>query len=111
MSKSGSWQELIKEFTDVVVSKMVCIVKEKDDGSVKLRLITDMLRSGVNSFVKLNERIVLPRLFDLIEATLRMMESCPSTEEVEMMVSDFSDAFHSMGVREEERRHQVASAN
>jgi hypothetical protein len=26
-------------------------------------------------------------------------------------VSDFSDAFHSMGVCEEERRHQVGSQN
>jgi hypothetical protein len=111
MSRVASWGELAKEFTNVVISKMACLVKEKDDGTVKLRLITDMLRSGINSFVKLHERIVLPRLFDLVEAALRMMETCAATEDVEMMVSDFADAFHSMGVCEEERRHQVSSQN
>jgi hypothetical protein len=40
-----------------------------------------------------------------------MMENCAASEDVEMMVSDFSDAFHSMGVCEEERRHQVGSQN
>jgi hypothetical protein len=110
MTKVAGWAELTQEFTNVVISKMACLVKEKDDGTVKLRLITDMLRSGINSFVKLHERIVLPRLFDLVEAALRMMENCAASEDVEMMVSDFSDAFHSMGVCEEERRHQVRLA-
>jgi hypothetical protein len=110
MTRMANWTELAKEFTNVVISKMACLVKEKEDGSVKLRLITDMLRSGINSFVKLHERIVLPRLFDLVEASLQMMESCETSADIEMMVSDFADAFHSMGVCEEERRHQVRLA-
>jgi uncharacterized protein YaaR (DUF327 family) len=111
MTKVDSWRDLMKQFSNVVVNKMACIVKLKDDGSVKLRLITDMLRSEVNKFVKLSERIVLPRLCDVVEATLRVLEACVGKPgwEAEMMVSDFSDAFHSMGVMEEERQHQIVA--
>jgi hypothetical protein len=107
MTKVDNWRDLRSQLGPVVVSKMAAIVKERGDGTMKLRLITDMLRSGVNAFVKLSERIVLPRLYDMIEAALRTMENTADGEEVEMMVSDFSDAFHSMGVLKEERRHQV----
>ena len=59
--------------------------------------------------MKLNERIVLPRLCDAVEAALGLLELCQGEEEVEFMVSDFSDAFHSMGVMEAERMHQVVA--
>ena len=74
MTKVDTWAELSEQMPEVVVNKMACILKTKDDGSVKLRLITDMLRSGVNAFVKLNERIVLPRLCDAVEALLGLLE-------------------------------------
>ena len=111
MTKVGSWTELVRELGDVVVNKMACIIKEKEDGTVKLRLITDMLRSRVNEFVKLNERLVLPRICDALEAALSLLELAQSNAEddVEMMVSDFADAFHSMGVHPSERRHQVVA--
>ena len=113
MTKYDSWADLMKEFRQVVVSRMACIVKEKDDGSVKLRLITDMLRSKVNMFVKLGERIVLPRLWDVVEATLKLLAARPNNTsddwDAEMLISDFADAFHSMGVHVDERRHQVVA--
>ena len=43
MSKVDSWKILVEQLPKVVVNKMACIVKEKDDGSIKLRLIFDML--------------------------------------------------------------------
>jgi hypothetical protein len=113
MTKYDNWAELMKEFRQVIVSRMACIVKEKDDGTVKLRLITDMLRSKVNMFVKLGERIVLPRLWDVVEATLKLLAARPDITsddwDAEMLISDFADAFHSMGVLEEERQHQVVA--
>ena len=57
-----------------------------------------------------SERIVLPRLCDAVEALLGIMESCGKEEDVEIIVSDFSDAFHTMGVNEQERKHQVVAA-
>eukprot|EP00972_Heterocapsa_arctica_P020297 2994840-Heterocapsa_arctica.AAC.1 len=35
---------------------MAAIIKEKDDGSLKVRLIIDFLRSRINEAVKLRER-------------------------------------------------------
>lgn len=111
MTKVDTWAELSEQMPEVVVNKMACILKTKDDGSVKLRLITDMLRSGVNAFVKLHERIVLPRLCDAVEALLGLLEQrADATQDVELLVSDFSDAFHTLGVHETERKHQVVVA-
>jgi len=112
MTKVEDWRSLKREFKEVVVNKMACITKLKEDGSVKLRLITDMLRSEVNKFVRLSERIVLPRLCDIVEAALAMTEFLPEGDEeqdIEMMISDFADAFHSMGVLAEERPNQIVA--
>ena len=46
---------------------MAALTKTREDGSLKLRLIIDMLRSGVNEHVRVHERIVLPRLSDMAE--------------------------------------------
>jgi hypothetical protein len=108
VSRHASLLELRQDLPEFVVNKMACVLKEKDDGSVKLRLITDMRRSGVNAHVKLHERIVLPRLCDAVADLLSLLELPGDGDNgVEMMVSDFADAFHSMGVHPSERKHQV----
>ena len=45
--------------------------KVKDDGRVKNRVIVDMLRSGGNARAKVPERLVLPRVIDVLEAARR----------------------------------------
>ena len=57
-----SWADVRARFQNPVVSKMAAAIKVREDGTKKVRLIIDMLRSGVNNRVKLTERIVLPRL-------------------------------------------------
>ena len=47
-------------------SKLAAIIEVRDAGTERVRIIIDMLRSGVNAFVKLEERIVLPRLRDVL---------------------------------------------
>ena len=50
----------------VVLNKLALLSKTKGDGSVKHRLVWDLRRSGVNLAVKQGERVVLPRLFDVV---------------------------------------------
>ena len=85
-----TWKDLLRAEPEVIVSKMVALTKQREDGTIKLRTIVDMLRSMVNSFVKLKERIVLPRLFDIVVNLMLLMSvaagSCDDI--VEMLVMD-----------------------
>ena len=59
-------------------SKMAIIVKIKDDGSKKHRLIVDLKRSGKNALAYMAERVVLPRLQDavfMMPLMLRMLSN------------------------------------
>ena len=88
-----------------MVSKLAAIIKEKEDGSLKVRIIIDMLRSHLNEFVKLSERLVLPRLRDMVDGLLWQVLHTQAGEEVEQVVTDFTDAFHTLRVLESERKH------
>ena len=107
----GTWDQVRALFGDVIISRLAAIIKTKEDGTIKVRLIVDMLRSHVNAFVKLHERVVLPRLMDVVTNLVDLALASPNglTEEefVEMMGLDFADAFHSMGVAKEELPYQV----
>ena len=66
-----------------------------------------MLRCGLNLFVKWDERFVPPRLRDILANALgRSLTVNPG--QVEQVVTDASDAFHTMPVCEDERPLQVA---
>ena len=106
--KSKRW---VKErFGSGTVSRMALIQKVKDDGKVKNRIIVDMLRSGGNSRARVPERLVLPRVVDVVdgarrlwsfrkelraqaEAEGRMPENPEELEEWEIIGADLSDAF------------------
>ena len=63
---------MLAQWKDVLVSKLAAIVKVRSDGSERVRIIIDMLRSGLNLFVQLEERIVLPRLRDVMADVMFM---------------------------------------
>ena len=111
VSKYASLKEAQQALGHVVVSRVAAIVKLREDGTTKLRIIIDMLRSMVNSFVKLGERIILPRLMDVVTDLLALSEAAArdgtADEIITQMVADFVDAFHTLGVRLEERPYQV----
>ena len=67
---------MVKRWSQVVVSRLACIVKLRDDGSKRVRIIIDMLRSGLNYFIKLEERLVLPRLRDVVANLLYLLSLC-----------------------------------
>ena len=98
---------VLRRFGNVVVSKMAAVVTLRKCGAVKLRLIVDMLRSHVNDHVRLHERIVLPRIQDLISDAVHFASFDDPEDDMDMMVVDWEDAFHSMGVIDEELPHQV----
>ena len=49
-----NWDQLKATFQHVIMSSVAALIKERDDGTYKVRIIFDMLRSMVNSFVKLS---------------------------------------------------------
>ena len=89
------------------MSKMAAVVKPREDGTTKLRLIIDMLRSHVNEHVRLHERIVLPRIVDMVRDSVSLLEGSSDGGDVDLMILDWEDAFHTMGVRAEELPHQI----
>ena len=103
----ASWAQLTAAHGPVVVSKLAALSKTKQDGTVKLRLIVDMRRSRLNAHVRLEERIVLPRLSDAVHDAMAMLQQSDSA--VDMLAVDFADAFQTMGVHAEELRNQVVA--
>ena len=83
---------------------MAAVVKPREDGTTKLRLIIDMLRSHVNEHVRLHERIVLPRIVDMVRDSVSLLEGSSDGGDVDLMILDWEDPFHTMGVRAEDIR-------
>ena len=74
-------------------SKMCLIVKTRDDGTLKLRLIVDLKRSGANRDAVIPQRVVLPRIRDATAMmTLMTEEAQPQDGEVKLLVADVKDA-------------------
>ena len=61
-----SWKEAEERFKAGTCSRMALLLKQKQDGSTKRRIILDMRRSGGNSRARVEERIILPRLGDVV---------------------------------------------
>ena len=98
-------------------SKMALILKQKDDGSIKRRIILDMKRSQGNSRAKTDESIVLPRLTDVVHILQEMWKprggdkgrrETNDDDDLEIYLVDLEDAFCHFPVRKEELRHCVA---
>ena len=103
-----TWEEVIAEHGKVLSSKLACIVKVREDGTLKVRDVIDLRRSGYNLLVKMVERIVLPRTKDLVDDALSMMEANVRGTEMWALVSDFADAFHTLGARPSEHKYLIA---
>ena len=100
LEKIGSWAQVLERWPDAMATKLAVLVKEKSDGSIKVRFIVDMLRSGINGLVKANERIVLPRGHNLITAILNLWETADFDDEIEFLVADIEDAFFLLNIAE-----------
>ena len=104
-----------KGFRGTTISKLGLIVKVKENGTKKRRIIIDLRRSGGNRKAKLPERLVLPRPADAI-AMLRRMHAAngatvrPQDKVMELVMIDVSDAYMHLAVAEEEKGHCLAPA-
>ena len=85
------------------LTKLGCLVKQRDDGSEKVRIIVDSRRSGVNGLMTIRERVVLPRVTDVMASSRRLVEAHEGKAEVEMMSADFKDAFNMLRLAKAEQ--------
>ena len=109
--KAPSLEALAEEVgsNEIALNKLALISKMKADNTMKHRLVWDLLRSGVNSVVRQGERVILPKLYDLIEDILDLLRSATPGEEVYVLGADIEDAFHQIPLRRNERRFTAAS--
>eukprot|EP00435_Cladocopium_sp_Y103_P029471 s1252_g7.t1 len=103
-----------QQYKDGTVSRLGLVLKVKDSGIKKRRIVIDMRRSGGNAKSELPERLVLPRLTDAVKLMKEVRkrstrESDPDDEdEMEMALVDVSDAFTVLPVAPAERKHTLA---
>ena len=97
-----TWEQVTARWPKATASKIALLIKERPDGTMKKRIIIDLLRSGINGEVVNPERVVLPRISDFKESIIDLLETRPH-EEVELCTLDFEDAFHTLLLREPDR--------
>ena len=103
-----SWDELLRGEGQVVIAKLACNIKLKPDLTRKVRMIADLRRNGYNRFVRYAERIVLPRLTEVLEDAADLDECLVAGEILSHLSCDFADAFHNFAVHPTERRFLAA---
>lgn len=106
-----------EQFPTGTISKWALNLKEKEDGTIKRRVIIDLLRSGGNSWCKVREGIVLPRIQDVLDSLKYLREHCFSImlkaqkeewpyadqcEEIELVSADLADAYCHLAVAKKE---------
>ena len=104
------------------ISRLALLLKQKEDGTVKRRVIMDLRRSGGNRRCAVDERIVLPRGQDALDgirflrtqlhrlgdtlASLRWKpeedEDPESWQEMELFTADLSDAYCHLAIHPDE---------
>ena len=82
--------------------------KQREDGSVKARLIFDGRRSGINGMIVRRERVNLPRISDVARGFQQLLSNNgqrAASGEVyaELFALDFKDAFNLLQLRQDER--------
>ena len=121
----------VKEFVkgEPVVSQLGLVVKHKVDSkgtilSTKKRVILDCKRSRANELALARQRLLLPRPSHAVDDILRLMRVCRSLRrrllragriqakkldvDVELLISDFIDAYWAVPLHPSERKYQVA---
>ena len=81
-------KELEHKVGPIHPSRVGVIIKELAD-RIKVRLIHDLSRSGINQQVKLHERVVLPRLGDLARDISELIKAGGNIKYLLLLVVDF----------------------
>ena len=88
------------------LTKLGCIQKEKPDGSIKTRLIVDMRRSGINGKMTIRQRVVLPRVTEVV-TSWQQLAAMYRGQPLTMAVIDFKDAFYTCRLNASEKKYAV----
>ena len=96
------------------VSKLALIIKEKEDKTIKRRIVIDLRRSKGNERSVVDERLILPRVCDVLRKAQKMKQEEDILQkqaldrgdrgeiETEIYLIDLKDAFCHFAVRESE---------
>ena len=97
--------DIEKDVGPLHLAKIAVVVKGE-----KVRLIHDMRRNGTNSKVSFQERLVLPRVKDIVGGVMELLEDKDNNEGVEFLTLDFRDAFKQLHVVASERPFLAGAA-
>ena len=71
--KKMTWDEVEERLGKIgTVSKLALILKRRPDNSIKRRIVIDLRRSGGNLRAKVEERLILPRISDVLRSLRKM---------------------------------------
>ena len=104
----------LKKYEGGTLSKLGLVIKMKENGERKRRLVIDLRRSGGNAKSYLPEKLVLPRPGDAIQtvreqkAKIKHRAAAAGRDGAEFVLIDVADAFTILPVAREEHRHSVA---
>ena len=106
--------EAERSYPGGTISKLGLVLKTKENGEKKRRIVIDLRRSGGNQKSKLPERLTLPRLGDAVSLMKEIRKRSASSNDVgdeselELALVDVSDAFTVLPVAEAELKHTLA---
>ena len=104
-----SWQQVVDQFgPGAKLTRMACMVKRRDSGELKYRIVVDSRRSGINGLMEVRERVILPKITDVVAIIHHLQSSNSSWDApLELYSIDFKDAFHMLPLRPEERQFVI----
>ena len=108
-------EEANSQFKKRTLSKLGLILKEREDKTLKKRIVIDLRRSGGNDKAHLPERLILPRPWDCVLMTRELRATAPKADcftpedrcGAEYAVVDITDAFMSYGLHPSEWGHAL----
>ena len=89
-----------------LLSKLFVVVTTQAE-KVKKRLILDCKKSGLSRSSRKTERALLPRVRDVVHYCVTLTADLHGTEEVELLVVDFEEAFWQLKLHPRERKFFV----
>ena len=97
-------EEAKQNFHRAIMSRLALITKVKDTGVKKHRIISDLLRSGGNDRARVPERIILPRISDVVGSLRDLYKQRLANQQTggwqfELISADLADAYMHFGVR------------
>ena len=93
----------------LVLNRLGLVTKVKPDGTVKYRLVWDLRRSGVNLVILQGERVVLPRISDVLDSIKKLGDPKLAFPNVWLLGTDISDAFHQVPLDPREWQYTAAA--